>query len=71
MPGAEDIHDAIIENATGPRKHTEAEGMSSTEQHSLPDQIAAHKHIASTDAVNGSAFPIKRCKVAPPGGRNF
>lgn len=71
MPGEEDIRDAIIENATGPLKASESESGSSVEQHKLPDQIAAAKFIASRDALNGNAFPIRRCKIRPPGGGDF
>lgn len=71
MPGADDIRDAIVENATGPRKHTEAEGMSSTEQHSLPDQIAALKHIASRDGAAGAKLPIRRAPLTSPGAGEY
>ena len=61
------IKDAIQQNATGPRKHSESEAGAATEQHSLQDQIAADKYLRGRDAAAGSKFPIRRATSTTPG----
>jgi hypothetical protein len=62
---ADDLKDSIAENAQGPRR---AQGDSgSMEQHSLPDQIAADKYLASKQALQRRTPPIKMFKLRPPG----
>lgn len=65
MSGDETIRDAIRENATGPRKHSESEAGASTEQHSLQDQIAADKHLDQNDALS-RGNPLRRLVHRPP-----
>lgn len=61
----EDLSDAIRTNANGPRA---AKGDSgSMEQHSLPDQIAADRYLASKKAAGGKGLGIRISKIVPPG----
>lgn len=62
---ADEITDAIEESAVGPRK---VQGDEATvEQHSLLDQIAADKYIASKAAMTGTKHGIRFTKLVPPG----
>jgi len=62
---AEDLKDAIKDNAQGP-KQASVDGVS-TEQHPLPDQIAADKYLAARDARKNPAKAFARAKIIPPG----
>lgn len=63
---AEDLKDAIQQNATGPRQAA-GDGVN-VQQHSLPDQIAADKYLASKQAVSKNpAKAFTRVKIVPPG----
>jgi len=58
------LENAIRENAAGPKR---AQGDSgSLEQHSLQDQIAADKYLASKEAVR-HGIGIKNVKISPDG----
>lgn len=59
------IKDAILENATGP-KRVEGDELK-VEQHSLADQIAADKHVSSIDAVKKPGRGIRFSRLIPPG----
>lgn len=59
------IEDAIKENASGPKGASGNSG--SVEQHSLPDQIAADKHIQSKQAMKSKGLGIKLLKLSPSG----
>ena len=62
---ADDLEDNIRENAAGPKR---AKGDSSEmEQHSLPDQIAADKYLASKQASRKKGLGITLKKLSPPG----
>ncbi len=62
---ADDLEDSIRENAAGPKR---AKGDSAEmEQHSLPDQIAADKYLASKQASRKKGFGIALKKLSPPG----
>ncbi len=65
----DDLQDTISENAQGP---AEARGDSgSIRQHSLADQIAADKHLASKGALADSTkktFGVRFVQLVPPGG---
>ena len=62
---ADDLEDNIRENAAGPKR---AKGDSSEmEQHSLPDQIAADKYLASKQASRKKGLGIALKKLSPPG----
>ena len=62
---AENLDNTIRDNAAGPKR---AKGDSSEmEQHSLPDQIAADKHLASKQAASGKGLGIRRIKLSPSG----
>lgn len=65
MPTADEIKTAIATSATGPAKVTGDEG--SVEQHPLPDQIAAEKHIRGNDAVATPRRGLRYSKFVPPG----
>jgi len=62
---AEDLDNAIKTNAEGPAKASGDSG--SVEQHPLPDQIAADKHLASKQAASGKGLGIRRIKLSPSG----
>jgi hypothetical protein len=56
---------AIQDNAVGPRKASGDAG--SVEQHALPDQIAADKHLASKQAMRTKGLGIKLVMLSPSG----
>ena len=61
----EDLDNTIRENATGPKR---AKGDSGEmEQHSLTDQIAADKYLASKKAAAGKGFGMRLVKISPGG----
>lgn len=61
----ETISDAIRENAAGPLK---ASGDSiSVEQHSIADQIAADRYLASKSAAKQSHRGMRFTRIVPPG----
>ena len=62
---ADTIEQAIEENALGPKRATGDEG--SVEQHSLLDQIAADKHLATRAAVRLRRRGIRFIRLIPPG----
>ena len=62
---ADDLSEAILENAQGPAKASGDSG--SMEQHSLPDQIAADRHIQSKKATRRKGLGIALKKLVPPG----
>ena len=65
MPEPTPTEIAIEENAQGPKK---AQGdAGSIEQHSLPDQIAADRYLASKRAVRSRGKGIVISKIIPPG----
>jgi len=62
---AEELDDNIRENAAGPKR---AKGDSAEmEQHSLPDQIAADRYLASKQASRKKGLGIPLKKLSPPG----
>jgi hypothetical protein len=62
---ADELEDAIRENAQGPAKASGDAG--SVEQHKLSEQIAADKHLASKQAVNKPSRGLRFNKLVPPG----
>ena len=62
---AEELEDAIKENAAGPAKASGDSG--SMEQHPLPDQIAADKYLANKKAMASPTLGLRRLKIVPPG----
>jgi len=62
---ADDLKDAIRENAEGPAKAAGDAG--SMEQHKLPDQIAADKYLASKEAAKSKRRGLRFNKLVPPG----
>lgn len=62
---AENLDNTIRDNAAGPKKATGDSG--SVEQHSLTDQIAADKHLASKQAASSKGLGVKLVKLSPPG----
>ena len=62
---ADDLKDAIRENAEGPAKAAGDAG--SMEQHKLPDQIAADKYLASKKAAKSKRRGLVFNKFIPPG----
>ena len=65
MPDPTPTETAIAQNAQGPRK---AQGdAGSVENHSLPDQIAADRYLASKRAVRSRGKGIVISKITPRG----
>lgn len=62
---SDEIQQAIIDNATGPKRVTGDEG--SVEQHSLQDQIAADRHVSSQAAASKPHRGLRRTKIIPAG----
>lgn len=61
----ETLTDAIRENAAGPAK---ASGDSMTvEQHSIQDQIAADRYLASKAAASKPHRGMRFTRIVPPG----
>jgi len=60
-----EMKDIIEQNAAGPRKAS-GDGHSA-EAHSLADQIAADKHLASRNATRGRRPRLLVNKATPPG----
>jgi hypothetical protein len=64
MPDPTPLDETIAENAAGPKK---AQGdAGSVEQHSLQDQIAADRYLASKEAAKRGRG-IRISKLSPPG----
>lgn len=61
----DNLVDIIQDNAAGPKSASGDAG--SVEQHSLPDQIAADKHLASKKAMGNKGLGIKLIKLSPSG----
>lgn len=68
MPDSDDIKTALVQNAQGPAR---VEGdEASVAQHSLPDQIAAHKYTKQLEAVDDTASTgggIRFSRLISPG----
>jgi len=62
---AEELEDAIKENAAGPAKAS-GDGTS-MEQHKLPDQIAADKYLAGKKAMASPTLGLRMARIVPPG----
>jgi hypothetical protein len=62
---ADELDDAIRTNAEGPKSASGDAG--SIEQHSIPDQIAADRYLASKKAARSKGLGIRLTKVVPPG----
>lgn len=61
----ESLEQSIRDNASGPKR---AQGdAGSVEQHSLTDQIAAAKFIASAEAAKRPATALRLTRLIPPG----
>lgn len=65
MSDGDEIKDAILENAKGPKRVQGDSG--SVEQHSLKDQIEAEKFLQSKKATGGKGFPVRIFKISPDG----
>jgi len=62
---ADELDDTIQQNAAGPKSASGDAG--SMEQHSLPDQIAADRYLASKKAARSKGLGVRLTKVVPPG----
>jgi len=62
---ADELDNAIRTNAEGPRSASGDSG--SMQQHSIPDQIAADRYLASKKASQSKGLGIRLTKVVPPG----
>jgi hypothetical protein len=65
MPMTEPLDQNIRENAQGPRRASGDSG--SVEQHSLQDQMAADRYLASKEAAKRKGMGIRVGKMIPPG----
>lgn len=62
---AEDLNDVINDNAQGPKR---VQGDEATvENHSLQDQIAADRYLASKKAAGNKGLGLRFRKIVPPG----
>ena len=62
---ADDLEDAIRTNAEGPKSASGDSG--SMQQHALPEQIAADKHLGAKKAMTRRNFGLTRVQIIPPG----
>lgn len=62
---ADDLKNAIRENAEGPAKASGDSG--SMEQHKLPDQIAADRYLCTKEAAKSKTRGLRFNKLVPPG----
>ena len=62
---ADDLTDAIRTNAEGPKSASGDSG--SMQQHSITDQIAADRYLASKKASQSKGLGIRLTKVVSPG----
>ena len=62
---ADDLADSIRQNAQGPARVQGDAG--SVEQHSLADQIAADKYLASKEAAKLPSRGLRFNRFIPPG----
>ena len=62
---ADDLDEAIRTNAEGPKSASGDAG--SMQQHSLPDQIAADRYLASKQAARLKGLGVRLTKVVLPG----
>ena len=65
MTQAEDIESAVAANAQGPARFSGDLGTS--EQHSLPDQIAAAQFVAANAGVKNKNRGLRFTKMQAPG----
>jgi hypothetical protein len=65
MTEHEKVTETIVKNATGP-KSAEVDGQR-VEQHTLTEQIAADKYLASKDAVKRRGSGLKFSKMTHSG----
>jgi hypothetical protein len=64
-PTPTELDDTIRQNATGPARAS-VDGQS-VDQHSLADQIAADRYLASKKASRKAGLGVKTTKLIPPG----
>jgi hypothetical protein len=62
---ADELDETIRTNAEGPKSASGDSG--SMQQHSIPDQIAADRYLASKKAARSKGLGIRLTKVVPPG----
>jgi hypothetical protein len=62
---ADDLEDAIRQNAAGPARVAGDAG--SVEQHGLTEQIEADRYLASKDAAKSPSRGLRFNKFVPPG----
>lgn len=55
-----------IETNLAQPKRAKGDGIE-VEQHSLPDQIAADKHLSAKAAASRTGFPVRRMLAKAPG----
>lgn len=60
MPG--DVKAKLVENATGP-KSMETDGLR-VGQHSLADQVAAHKYLSKVENAGSRTLPIRVARLS-------
>jgi hypothetical protein len=66
MAETTDLSEQIAENATDNIRNVTVDGHNVT-THSLPDQIAADKHLASKAVASNPFNAMKTAKLKPPG----
>jgi len=61
----DELDETIRTNAVGPKSVSGDSG--SVQQHSIPDQIAADRYLASKKASRAKGLGVRMTKVVPPG----
>jgi len=65
MTMTDGLDETIRTNAAGPKSVSGDSG--SVQQHSIPDQIAADRYLASKKASRAKGLGVRMTKVVPPG----
>lgn len=61
----DELKDAIVANATGPKRAQDDAG--SVEQHTLPDQIEAARFVQGSEAAAKPHRGLRFTRLVPPG----
>lgn len=65
MSDPTDLTEALVDNATGPKRAKGDQGE--MEQHSLPDQIAVDRYVRNQAAASAGPRALRVSRIVPPG----